>query len=78
MKMACCMSAESREQARINKEIERQIKKDKRDQRKELKLLLLGASSYGQRVTFNFNKDRYSKIGISIQRYRRVGQEHVH
>lgn len=40
--MACCMSAEAREQRRINQEIEKQIKKDKRDQRKELKLLLLG------------------------------------
>ena len=46
--MACCMSAEAREQRRINQEIERQIKKDKRDQRKELKLILLGTGESGK------------------------------
>lgn len=46
--MACCYSAEAREQRRINQEIERQIKKDKRDQRKELKLLLLGTGESGK------------------------------
>ena len=40
--MACCMTDEQREQRRINQEIERQLKKDKRDARRELKLLLLG------------------------------------
>ena len=42
--MACCMTDEQREQRRINQEIERQLKKDKRDARRELKLLLLGES----------------------------------
>lgn len=41
-KMACCMTEEQQEQKRINAEIERQLKKDKRDARRELKLLLLG------------------------------------
>ena len=41
-KMACCLSEEQKEQKRINAEIERQLKKDKRDARRELKLLLLG------------------------------------
>jgi hypothetical protein len=36
------MSAEAREQRRINQAIEKQIKKDKKGQGKELKLLLLG------------------------------------
>ena len=40
--MACCLSEEQKEQKRINAEIERQLRKDKRDARKELKLLLLG------------------------------------
>jgi guanine nucleotide-binding protein G(i) subunit alpha len=40
--MACCLSEEQKEQKRINQEIERQLKKDKRDARRELKLLLLG------------------------------------
>lgn len=40
--MACCLSEEAKEQRRINQEIEKQLKKDKRDARRELKLLLLG------------------------------------
>ena len=42
--MACCLSEEQKEQKRINAEIERQLRKDKRDARRELKLLLLGES----------------------------------
>ena len=40
--MACCRSEEAKIADRINKEIERQLKKDKKDARRELKLLLLG------------------------------------
>ena len=40
--MACCLTEEAKEQKRINQEIERQLRKDKRDARRELKLLLLG------------------------------------
>jgi guanine nucleotide-binding protein G(q) subunit alpha len=43
--MACCLSEEAKEQKRINQEIERQLRKDKRDARRELKLLLLGEYS---------------------------------
>jgi guanine nucleotide-binding protein G(q) subunit alpha len=43
--MACCMSEEALEQKRINQEIEKQLRKDKRDSRRELKLLLLGKRS---------------------------------
>ncbi|KAK2708980.1 hypothetical protein QYM36_014568 [Artemia franciscana] len=39
--MACCQSEEAKEQKRINQEIERQLKRDKQNARKELKLLLL-------------------------------------
>ena len=42
MIMECCLSEEAKEQKRINQEIERQLRKDKRDARRELKLLLLG------------------------------------
>ena len=38
------MSNEEKEQKRINEEIEKQLKKDKMNSRKELKLLLLGKS----------------------------------
>jgi hypothetical protein len=40
--MACFMSAEAKEQKRINQEIEKQLRRDKKDSRRELKLLLLG------------------------------------
>jgi len=40
--MACCLSDEAKEQKRINQEIEKQLRKDRRDARRELKLLLLG------------------------------------
>jgi len=43
--MACCLSEEAKEQKRINQEIERQLRRDKRDARRELKLLLLGEFS---------------------------------
>ncbi|ETN81862.1 hypothetical protein NECAME_00212 [Necator americanus] len=43
--MACCLSEEAREQKRINQEIEKQLQRDKRNARRELKLLLLAAAS---------------------------------
>lgn len=44
--MECCLSEEAKEQKRINQEIERQLRRDKRDARRELKLLLLGKSPH--------------------------------
>lgn len=51
--MGCCTNREAKEQRRINDEIERQLKKDKRDQRRELKLLLLGMSFLISLIFFN-------------------------
>uniref|UniRef100_A0A8C6U266 Guanine nucleotide-binding protein subunit alpha n=1 Tax=Neogobius melanostomus TaxID=47308 RepID=A0A8C6U266_9GOBI len=46
--MACCLSEEAKEARRINDEIERQLRRDKRDSRRELKLLLLGTGESGK------------------------------
>lgn len=40
------MSAEEKERQRINQEIEKQLKKDKSNSRKEMKLLLLGKTFF--------------------------------
>ncbi|XP_015840415.1 G protein alpha q subunit isoform X5 [Tribolium castaneum] len=48
MTMQCCQSDEAREQKRINAEIEKQLRRDKRDARRELKLLLLGTGESGK------------------------------
>uniref|UniRef100_A0A182MKI7 Guanine nucleotide-binding protein G(Q) subunit alpha n=1 Tax=Anopheles culicifacies TaxID=139723 RepID=A0A182MKI7_9DIPT len=44
--MECCLSEEAKEQKRINQEIERQLRRDKRDARRELKLLLLDTMAW--------------------------------
>ncbi|KER32440.1 hypothetical protein T265_01494 [Opisthorchis viverrini] len=46
--MSCFMTEEAREQQRLNKEIERQLHKDKSAGKKEVKLLLLGTGESGK------------------------------
>ncbi|XP_061589696.1 guanine nucleotide-binding protein subunit alpha-14-like [Cololabis saira] len=44
----CCKSAEEQDRLRIHREIERQLRRDKNDFHRELKLLLLGAGESGK------------------------------
>ncbi|KAM9841171.1 guanine nucleotide-binding protein subunit alpha-14-like [Aulostomus maculatus] len=44
----CCLSGEEVDKLRIHREIERQLRRDKRDSRRELKLLLLGTGESGK------------------------------
>ncbi|KAI5615675.1 guanine nucleotide-binding protein G(q) subunit alpha, partial [Silurus asotus] len=44
----CCLSEEAKEARRINDEIERHLRRDKKDSRRELKLLLLGTGESGK------------------------------
>eukprot|EP00118_Oscarella_pearsei_P002866 m.11979 g.11979 ORF g.11979 m.11979 type:complete len:356 (+) comp23732_c0_seq1:108-1175(+) len=46
--MACCLNEEAREQRRINEAIEKELRKDRKNQRRELKLLLLGTGESGK------------------------------
>ncbi|XP_074547105.1 guanine nucleotide-binding protein subunit alpha-14-like [Halichoeres trimaculatus] len=44
----CCLTAEETERLRIHREIERQLRRDKRESYRELKLLLLGTGESGK------------------------------
>nr|XP_046231274.1 guanine nucleotide-binding protein subunit alpha-14-like [Scatophagus argus] len=44
----CCISEEETERVRIHREIERQLRRDKRESHRELKLLLLGTGESGK------------------------------
>ncbi|XP_072310820.1 guanine nucleotide-binding protein G(q) subunit alpha-like [Eucyclogobius newberryi] len=45
---ACCLNPEAKEARRINDEIERQLRRDKKSARREFKLLLLGTGESGK------------------------------
>lgn len=49
---SCCLSAEDEERLMIHKEIERQLRRDKLNLKRELKLLLLGGSLVRTLVDF--------------------------
>ncbi|XP_074547106.1 guanine nucleotide-binding protein subunit alpha-14-like [Halichoeres trimaculatus] len=44
----CCLTAEERESLRIHREIEKQLRRDKKDSRRQIKLLLLGTGESGK------------------------------
>jgi len=60
--MACCLSDEAKEQKRINQEIEKQLRKDRRDARRELKLLLLGKPV----AKYDWHKSDYLTVLSSV------------
>ena len=64
--MACCMTEEQKEQKRINAEIDRQLKKDKRDARRELKLLLLGEFSSGSKQAHFWHESK-PVLGLKVK-----------
>lgn len=66
----CCLSAEERENERLNREIERQLRKDKRDARKELKLLLLGKTGQG-RASAELPEERRSFVTLFLLLWQR-------
>ncbi|OAF71007.1 Guanine nucleotide-binding protein G(q) subunit alpha [Intoshia linei] len=71
---SCCMSDEAKEQKRINDNIERQLRKEKHDNRLELKLLLLGTGESGKstfikqmRVIHGNGYSREDLMGYRVQ-----------
>lgn len=71
--MACCLSEEAKEARRINDEIERQLRRDKRDARRELKLLLLGKDS-SERERRGVERERDAKSQIPLTKHTFVGR----
>ena len=64
-KMMCCSSAKARKQKQINREIEKQLRLDKKNQRRELRLLLYGKRSllveHNHRSTFASGSEESGK-----------------
>jgi guanine nucleotide-binding protein G(q) subunit alpha len=63
--MACCLSEEAREQKRINQEIEKQLQRDKRNARRELKLLLLGIRIFSYHLQVKIKPNSFPGTGES-------------
>uniref|UniRef100_A0AAV2JIF8 Uncharacterized protein n=1 Tax=Knipowitschia caucasica TaxID=637954 RepID=A0AAV2JIF8_KNICA len=71
--MACCLSEEAKESKRINAEIDKQLRRDKRDSRRELKLLLLGGDiSPGSGLTLVQRSVRSALCPVQWMIYRAV------
>ena len=64
--MSWCWPEDEQEIRRINSEIERQIKKDKREMRRNYKVLLLGAGESGK-STFMRNLRVVHTSGFSVK-----------
>lgn len=63
----CCLSEEAKESKRINAEIEKQLRRDRRDARRELKLLLLGRSPHAPPLSpLGGPSDQRSKLWVTL------------
>ena len=63
---ACCLSEEAKEARRINDEIERQLRRDKKDNRREFKLLLLGKLTSGAHPGKPLSNELHFNISIVL------------
>ena len=65
--MTCCQSEEEKEQKRINYAIEKELKRTKRDARRELKLLLLGEKVHLNRFFYLVTIFSNQKVPIELR-----------
>ncbi|MBZ3878485.1 Small acidic protein [Sciurus carolinensis] len=75
----CCLSAEEKESQRISAEIERQLRRDKKDARRELKLLLLGEEDkkINEELESQYQQSMDSKLSGRYRRHCGLGFSEV-
>lgn len=82
LRMSCFLSEEARSQNRINKEIERQLTRDKKESNKEIKLLLLGKVLVRDLLIklwcFHAAPGSFNTMMASTCRYWRIWKEHLY